>query len=481
MDTGVHNLSDFMCEHRLENVTENPFVVAFKDVDPGFVQSMAVPNSGSICHPWPICYCSLMPTTASIQDELTSEDLKPAIASSTGQSFDSHLTGLQQQVEVLEQLVGPNHWARKVKSRKALILRCHFRQKNKQQHGKEPSFVIKILGQEYTKDAAREIAMMKRLKHHPHVIRCPSHFTDEQSRPNMVLVPAASCDLADLILQTSDSIQILKFNKHSAEDTEYEVPTRRGNSPKNKTWSNDISYDADNSTWPLEAPLHHQIRGLLSLMPCLCSALLWVHQAGICHRDIKPENILIAPSGEAVLADFGSARETSELTSWPPYASTKHCVGFGKKYMAPEVWMLESAHTELSDIFSLGIVFTEILTLGALRTVQSFEEFRLEEAMTWPWWKQPVYALTIERCQLWLRSLHASRLSAGVNPQLGERQEEFVNRIIEEIARMINRVPEERSCLESLFHVSSTTFRDHCGSQGMEHYPPLFLDKMQHV
>jgi serine/threonine protein kinase len=93
------------------------------------------------------------------------------------------------------------------------------------------------------------------------------------------------------------------------------------------------------------------------LLP-IARALQFAHGQGIVHRDIKPSNILITESGEPMLADFGIAKilesgETATLTGTG--------VGIGTpEYMSPEQWT--GNVTTQSDIYSLGIVFYEMIT-----------------------------------------------------------------------------------------------------------------------
>jgi len=84
----------------------------------------------------------------------------------------------------------------------------------------------------------------------------------------------------------------------------------------------------------------------------ICSGLSTLHQKQYIHRDVKPDNILISNEGIVKLGDFGFAESTSE--------SNKRIWGT-PAYMAPELILNEIAD-ELSDIFSLGVVFYEMLT-----------------------------------------------------------------------------------------------------------------------
>jgi serine/threonine-protein kinase len=84
-------------------------------------------------------------------------------------------------------------------------------------------------------------------------------------------------------------------------------------------------------------------------------ALEHAHSEGVVHRDIKPANIMILPSGEPKIMDFGIAKiETGRLTATGQFIGTP-------LYMSPEQAMARPVDGR-SDIFSLGSVLYEMLT-----------------------------------------------------------------------------------------------------------------------
>jgi predicted Ser/Thr protein kinase len=107
----------------------------------------------------------------------------------------------------------------------------------------------------------------------------------------------------------------------------------------------------------------------LAIVPQICEALQYAHDRGVVHRDIKPENILLDRQGRVKIADFGLAKIAGQppageaavvgkawtLTATGQVMGTPH-------YMAPE--QLRGTHEvdHRADIYSLGVVFYEMLT-----------------------------------------------------------------------------------------------------------------------
>ena len=102
-------------------------------------------------------------------------------------------------------------------------------------------------------------------------------------------------------------------------------------------------------------------REALKIIPQICDALQYAHEAGVVHRDIKPENVMLDKKGRVKITDFGLAKilgleaRDLRLTGAAEVMGTPH-------YMAPEQIERPREVDHRADIYSLGVVFYEILT-----------------------------------------------------------------------------------------------------------------------
>ncbi|MEO8352376.1 MAG: serine/threonine-protein kinase [Chthoniobacteraceae bacterium] len=99
----------------------------------------------------------------------------------------------------------------------------------------------------------------------------------------------------------------------------------------------------------------------LRIVPQICDALQFAHDAGIVHRDIKPANILITRDGRVKIADFGLAKIVSKAPADITLTGIGDVMGT-PEYMAPEQRRSTQSVDHRADIYSLGVVFYEMLT-----------------------------------------------------------------------------------------------------------------------
>ncbi|KAF3919402.1 hypothetical protein ABW21_db0207057 [Orbilia brochopaga] len=83
--------------------------------------------------------------------------------------------------------------------------------------------------------------------------------------------------------------------------------------------------------------------------------LWWCHKSFVLHRDIKPNNLLLSSSGVLKLADFGLARSFAD-----PYRPMTSNV-ITRWYRPPELFYGAKFYSSAVDIFSLGLVFCELM------------------------------------------------------------------------------------------------------------------------
>lgn len=98
------------------------------------------------------------------------------------------------------------------------------------------------------------------------------------------------------------------------------------------------------------------VEEVIQIMKQLTSAISHAHQNNIIHRDIKPQNVLIDPSGNVKITDFGIAMALSATS----ITKTNSVLG-SIHYLSPEQARGAMANKK-SDIYSLGIVMFELLT-----------------------------------------------------------------------------------------------------------------------
>jgi len=100
----------------------------------------------------------------------------------------------------------------------------------------------------------------------------------------------------------------------------------------------------------------------LEVIPAICDALQFAHRQGVLHRDIKPENILLDAKGGVKIVDFGIAKILGEDADGAMLLTQSGAKLGTAPYMAPEQIEKPSSVDHRADIYSLGVVFYEMLT-----------------------------------------------------------------------------------------------------------------------
>ena len=139
-------------------------------------------------------------------------------------------------------------------------------------------------------------------------------------------------------------------------------------------------------------PLDHiggSIPALMRIFITICQAVAYAHSRGVLHRDLKPENIIIGKYGEVLILDWGLAKyihtphiEEEQKHSYPSISTPRNSsiTRLGKvvgtvAYMAPERALGQPA-TIQTDIYALGVILYQLLTLKPPFKRGSLEEYR---------------------------------------------------------------------------------------------------------
>jgi serine/threonine-protein kinase len=124
------------------------------------------------------------------------------------------------------------------------------------------------------------------------------------------------------------------------------------------------------------AHAHYGFERRVEIMMSVMEAIAYAHANGIIHRDIKPANVMVGPYGEVMVMDWGLARKIKGDEPRHPDAPSNPDASGSRRlfqtqvgtllgtpaYMSPEQARGE-ALTEKSDIYSLSVMFYELLTL----------------------------------------------------------------------------------------------------------------------
>lgn len=194
---------------------------------------------------------------------------------------------------------------------------------------------------------------------HKHVIKLVGTYTHCQFL-GLLLWPVAVCDLAAFF-------EDVEFLKQRLSDLKMEKMDLDDDSSKEHIIAllpepfrtSDAGTKSLTDTGFVINLYHSAVDRLYRFLGCTASALTYLHGERIRHKDLKPSNILLS-SESLWITDFGASTDFSLLST----SATDGGERGSPKYFAPEVAAYQS-NGRSADIFTLGCIFLEILTLCA--------------------------------------------------------------------------------------------------------------------
>jgi serine/threonine protein kinase len=156
----------------------------------------------------------------------------------------------------------------------------------------------------------------------------------------------------------------------------------------------------------------------------LVDVLRYIHGNDVRHRDIKPQNILVRGT-DILLMDFGSCRE---LVSGLDSSTIGSASGFTPLYAAPEM-VARDKRGKAADIFSMGCVFCELVTILGKRSLKDFAEYRRDPKLN-----STAFRISLPLVELWIQDLQLT---------------EFVDRAF--LISMLNKTPQHRPSAREMY------------------------------
>ena len=113
-------------------------------------------------------------------------------------------------------------------------------------------------------------------------------------------------------------------------------------------------------------PSGQRLERLLGVVLKVCDAVSFAHSRGVLHRDLHPRNVMVGSHGQVYVMDWGLAmRRDRATTARPPLPGDSFGSGM-PDYMAPEqAWGRDDEIDERTDVFGIGALLYEMLTLRA--------------------------------------------------------------------------------------------------------------------
>ena len=185
---------------------------------------------------------------------------------------------------------------------------------------------------------------MRKLDHR-HVVKLVATYAPRSHELCLLIWPAAVCNLSVLL----DDVESLRLGEGDREDI-----LERLNALDLKDLS---AIEPSSTPQYLDSTTKCPLEFLRHVVGCTARAMAHCHANDVRHLDIKPSNILLN-AGRVYLADFGISRDVSGQD----HTTTEGLPGT-ERWRAPELYGDYGSSMQLSDIYSLGLVYLNIATV----------------------------------------------------------------------------------------------------------------------
>ena len=239
-------------------------------------------------------------------------------------------------------------------------------------------------------------------------------------------------------------------------------------------YMNSISSALQRST-ALSANVGERFAKLPRFFVCLSEGLNYLHGLNIKHKDIKPSNIIVDAFGSPLITDFGISHRYLDASN----AITEGVTKMTYDYASPEAARYKRRTLE-SDIFSLGAVFLDLLTLIVGRSLDQFCTFRQDR-------KDISFHNNLESVHEWITELEAIPYNKYPGMSFGNdnRQDRLVSTApdmrstFQHIRLMLSGAPEVRPKAADLplhFHHACSFVCPDCDQRAENPYKPTIQD-----
>ena len=198
----------------------------------------------------------------------------------------------------------------------------------------------------FTIEDLRQEGLTMRKLDHRHVVKLVATYAPRTHELCLLIWPAAVCNLNVLL----EDLECLRLHEGDRDDI-----LERLAALDVTDLSAIEATSADQSLLPPaeKCPFDY----LRTVIGCVARAMAHCHANGVRHLDIKPTNILLRPD-RVYLADFGISRDVSGQDQ-----TTTDGLPGTERWRAPELYGDHGSSMQLSDMYSLGLMYVNIATV----------------------------------------------------------------------------------------------------------------------